>query len=180
MNLLPIEIKNIILEYIFFTPKDKNDLKDAVETWICDKMYAFEKYGHISGWNTRFITNMDYLFNFNIHHFIKKSNIKKYFRNHSSKYYIIPRNHFNENINNWDVSNVVSMKKMFYECTEFNQPIDKWNVSKVKNMKYMFYDASTFNQNLNSWNVSYTSNMDNIFTHADSFDKKNALWYNFN
>ena len=41
---------------------------------------------------------------------------------------------FNENINDWDVSNVKNMEGMFEGCLKFNQPLDKWNVSKVKNM----------------------------------------------
>ena len=37
-------------------------------------------------------------------------------------------------INNWDVSNVTDMYRMFEEATSFNQPLNKWNVSKVTNM----------------------------------------------
>ena len=37
---------------------------------------------------------------------------------------------FNQPLNNWNVSNVDYMYKMFMEARSFNQPLDKWNVSK--------------------------------------------------
>ena len=40
---------------------------------------------------------------------------------------------FNQNIFNWDVSNVTGMDYMFYDCNNFNQDISGWDVSKVKN-----------------------------------------------
>jgi surface protein len=32
---------------------------------------------------------------------------------------------FNENINNWDVSNVTNMENMFNDASNFNQPKNK-------------------------------------------------------
>ena len=34
-------------------------------------------------------------------------------------------------LNNWDVSNVTSMKDMFACCINFNQELDNWDVSNV-------------------------------------------------
>jgi len=53
---------------------------------------------------------------------------------------------FNDNISNWDVSNVTNMNSMFYMANEFNQPIGNWDVSKVTNMGKMFYGSTKFNQ----------------------------------
>jgi surface protein len=61
---------------------------------------------------------------------------------------------FNDNINNWDVSNVTDMFCTFYYAISFNQLLDKWNVCKVTDMRYMFNEASDFNQPLNTWDVS--------------------------
>jgi surface protein len=36
---------------------------------------------------------------------------------------------------------------MFYDALEFNQDIADWNTSNVKDMKKMFRGASTFNRN---------------------------------
>lgn len=44
---------------------------------------------------------------------------------------------FNQDINNWDVSNVTNMKYMFCCAELFNKPLDNWNVHKVDYMDYM-------------------------------------------
>ncbi len=48
---------------------------------------------------------------------------------------------FNEDISNWDVSNVTNMESMFYHCNEFNVDISGWNVSNVINMRFMFHSC---------------------------------------
>ena len=57
-------------------------------------------------------------------------------------------------IENWDVSNVTNMDRVFYGANSFNQPLNKWNVSKVEYMNLMFYDTISFNQPLDKWDVS--------------------------
>jgi surface protein len=47
---------------------------------------------------------------------------------------------FNNDISNWNVSNVINMKEMFYESI-FNKDISKWDVSKVTDMSLMFCSA---------------------------------------
>lgn len=42
---------------------------------------------------------------------------------------------------------------MFGEAVSFNQPLDKWNVSSVMSMERMFEGAKSFSQNLDSWSV---------------------------
>lgn len=70
---------------------------------------------------------------------------------------------FNENISNWDVSNVVNMGSMFKGATIFNQPLGSWNVAKVANMSAMFREASSFNQSIANWNVSNVLDMSYMF-----------------
>ena len=87
----------------------------AVNLW-CDleletRIEIEIKYGHISLWNTSLITDMSGLFS--------------------------GKRKFDENINNWDVSNVRSMCGMFTECS-YNQPLNNWDVSNVTNMCVMF------------------------------------------
>ena len=61
---------------------------------------------------------------------------------------------FNQDIGNWDVSNVISMRYMFQSCESFNERIFNWDVSSVTDMSGMFAFASNFNQDLSSWNVT--------------------------
>ena len=53
-------------------------------------------------------------------------------------------------IEDWDVSNVTDMEKMFRAAGSFNQPLNNWNVSNVNNMGFMFGWAESFNQPLHA------------------------------
>ena len=59
-------------------------------------------------------------------------------------------------ISKWDVSNVTDMRSMFYKCDELESvgDISKWNVSNVTNMMYMFHCCRSFNQDISKWDVS--------------------------
>ena len=67
------------------------------------------------------------------------------------------------------------MRNMFFEAKLFNQDIRNWNVSNVTNMEGMFYRAKLFNQSLNDWNVSNVENMWRMFT--DSGMSELPEWY---
>jgi surface protein len=43
---------------------------------------------------------------------------------------------FNQNISNWNVSNVINMNSMFSGATNFNKDISSWNVCKVEDYEY--------------------------------------------
>jgi surface protein len=71
---------------------------------------------------------------------------------------------FNQDISNWNISNVLNMSAMFYQATSFNQNISSWNTSNVTNMYGMFYQATSFDQNLGNWNISKVTDMEYMFT----------------
>ncbi|MDB2491103.1 BspA family leucine-rich repeat surface protein [Flavobacteriaceae bacterium] len=71
---------------------------------------------------------------------------------------------FNQDISNWDVSNVNNMNGMFRNAQSFNQPIDIWNVSNVTQMEEMFSGSYSFNQPIGSWNVSKVNSMEAMFS----------------
>lgn len=85
---------------------------------------------------------------------------------------------FNQNIGNWDVSNVSDMSFMFsFNSTStdktinpndermiFNQDISNWDVSNVTNMTAMFQLAIMFDQPIGKWNVSKVKYMDYMFS----------------
>ena len=59
-------------------------------------------------------------------------------------------------ISDWDVSNMKSMRSMFYGCDELKSVgnISGLDISSVTDMSYMFAFCKKFNQDLSKWNVS--------------------------
>ena len=78
---------------------------------------------------------------------------------------------WNEEIGNWDVSQVTNMSRMFEDAHKFNQDISGWDVGSVTNMEGMFYNALIFNKPL-YWNVSNVYNMSYMFENALLFNQK--------
>ena len=68
-------------------------------------------------------------------------------------------------LSNWDVSSVENTSNMFYDCKKLKSVVDisKWDVSSVTNMSFMFCDCNNFNQNLSNWDVSSVTDMTYLF-----------------
>ena len=64
---------------MIFQPKNRNELKEAVDLWCNNEQYAFTKYGDISKWDTSSVTDMSEMFSYS---------------------------QFNGNISKWDFSNL--------------------------------------------------------------------------
>ena len=143
-------LQNLIIDFIYFTPRTYKELIVAVNLWCKNKKEAIKKYGDINSWNVQNITDMSELF----------GDCYK----------------FNDNINNWDVSNVTDMRSMFSYCYNFNQQLYKWDVSNVIDMNNMFYWCTKFNQQLNNWNVSNVQNMRGMFSYCEKLKSK-PNWY---
>jgi len=79
-------------------------------------------------------------------------------------------------LNDWDVSTITNMRRMFLECDLFNMSINAWNVSRVKDMSSMFYGARDFNQPLNLWDVSSVIDMGAMFASTDKFNQPLEHW----
>ena len=56
------DIQIIIFSFVGFTPITSEELREAVKLWITDESEALKKYGHISYWETQYITDMKNLF----------------------------------------------------------------------------------------------------------------------
>ena len=54
------------------------------------------------------------------------------------------------------------MTAMFNAVAVFNQDLSNWNVSNVTSMAEMFNGASAFNQNLGAWDVGNVGGMSNM------------------
>ena len=79
-------------------------------------------------------------------------------------------------IEDWDVSNVKNMSKMFSGCTYFNSDLSKWNVSSVGDMKCMFMGCEKFNCDLSKWDVSSVGDMDAMFWNCQTFNSDLSKW----
>jgi surface protein len=86
------------------------------------------------------------------------------------------RNIYNRNINDWDVSSVRNMFRMFGYDSSFNADISGWNTSSVTSMMQMFYRSTEFNQDIGSWDVSSVINMWGLFLDAFAFDQYIGGW----
>jgi len=83
--------------------------------------------------------------------------------NVTSMYRVFYNKTITDDISRWDVSNVTTMEEMFSHSS-FNQPIGNWDVGNVTNMKLMFYNQYTsFNQDISKWNVSKVTTMYGMF-----------------
>jgi surface protein len=83
---------------------------------------------------------------------------------------------FNQPLNDWDVSNVITMQGTFAHAYKFNQPLNKWNTNNVTDMGWMFISAYEFNQNINSWSTSKVTNMDYMFMLTHKFNQPLNNW----
>ena len=118
---LPHDIQIIIFSFVGFTPRTNGELREAVKLWISDESEALKKYGHISYWNTQFISDMMDLF--------------------------LNAESFYEPLN-WDTKNVTNMEGLFYDAKLFNQPLN-WDTKNVTNMSGMLLKMHNHLINLN-------------------------------
>lgn len=86
---------------------------------------------------------------------------------------------FNDSINNWDVSNVTAMYRMFADANNFNQPLDNWDISNVTAISRMFAGADNFNQDISSWDFSGLNDVNSLktFMLGKSSANYNAEYY---
>ncbi len=86
----------------------------------------------------------------------------------------------NQDISDWNTSNVTNMREMFHGAEKFNQSINtdgsKWNTSNVTNMASMFEDAKNFNGNIGGWDTGNVTTMESMFSGAKSFNRDISNW----
>lgn len=83
---------------------------------------------------------------------------------------------FNQDVSSWNVSNVTDMWATFAGCWEFNQDISSWNVGNVQQAGYMFANARKFNQDIGNWDVSNLAGAFQMFNNAHDFDQDLGKW----
>lgn len=82
----------------------------------------------------------------------------------------------NANIEYWDVSNVSNFYFAFGNCSQFNQPLDNWDMSSATSLQRMFIGCSSFNQLLNSWDVSSVTSFGAMFSNCSIFNQPLNNW----
>ncbi|MCS3755204.1 surface protein [Salinibacter ruber] len=83
---------------------------------------------------------------------------------------------FNQDIGGWDTGNVESMVRMFKGAASFNQDIEGWDVSNVTDMALMFSGARSFNQDISDWDTGNVNNMFKMFLFASNFNQSLGAW----
>ena len=82
---------------------------------------------------------------------------------------------FNGIVSEWDVSNAVSMEKMF-ASTDFQGDLSEWNVEKVENMENMFAGCEHFNSDISGWKTKMLTKARNMFDSCFEFDQDLSKW----
>ena len=164
--------------------RSDDDIQQAVDEWDSKPIYAKEKYGAISQWDTSEVTiTLKELFKENINdndNFSKwttkcrrfdddiQQAVDEWYRNPIDakvKYGAI---------SHWDTSAVTTMDALFQGKRKFNDDISKWDVSSVTNMKSMFNNTK-FDGDISKWDVSSVTSMANMFCNSQ-FDADISGW----
>lgn len=109
-------------------------------------------------WDTSGVTNMNYMF--------------------------LQSNLFNQDLGNWNVSNVLDFTNMFSAAPSgvFNNggsaSINNWNINTSGGvlMTNMFNSQTSFNQPLDNWNMTGVTAIDGMFNGCTSFNQDLSNW----
>ena len=166
--------------YNRFTPVDDIEFKKALLLYYVDKDYSFKMFGKIKDWDTKNVTNMDDMVSLlsGDYNGDSKDNLLTDWNIDINNFYNeldidistnINAFNFNEDISNWDTSNVTSMKRMFYNANLFNI-----NIITKTYKPYKDYESTLFNVNEEhtAWDISNVKNMESMFENAPNFDQR--------
>ena len=79
-------------------------------------------------------------------------------------------------INTWVFSSSVnSFKELFSGKSIFNENISNWDTSNITDMSNMFKNASSFNQDISNWDVSNVTDFTDMFLNANSLSEDNRI-----
>ncbi|GAA0729991.1 hypothetical protein GCM10009430_40780 [Aquimarina litoralis] len=73
---------------------------------------------------------------------------------------------FSQNIGGWNigeqVTGTINMTEMFARATSFNQDLSNWDMSKVSSLREMFRQNFGYDQSLGDWDISSVTDMRNM------------------
>ena len=79
-------------------------------------------------------------------------------------------------VSSWDVSNVKTFSRMFYQATSFNGDVSGWKTVSATDLSYMFTQNYAFNQDLSKWSVGTVTNFTWMFWNTSIFNSELADW----
>jgi len=168
-----------------FFPKTKDELRKIIHNLIVDANNNSVPLSEVNFnvIDTSEITNMSQLFH------LERSYLKKGTEIFSKL-----------KIDEWNVSNVTDMSKMFQDCHNITADLSGWNVNKCENMERMFQDCwnfnspifqsvnglvkannmfkncKIFNQDISRWNVSNLEEAEKMFEKCFDFNCDISSW----
>lgn len=172
-------------EYYDFDGHEVEDkLCHAVNLWCYNPKECIKKYGHISLWDVSGVEDMNNLFHCECGSscFCGKRSFNEDIRHWDMSNVLTTRkmfqcaHSFNQCLDEWDTSNIVNMSYMFFNCKEFNQPLNSWDTGKAKDMSWMFAHCQKFNQSLNDWNVEQVFGMNHMFFGCKNLNQALNKW----
>lgn len=83
---------------------------------------------------------------------------------------------FNAELGDWDTSNITNMERTFSGSKSFNGDISSWDTSKVTNMSEMFAGTDVFNADIGNWDTSNVLDMSGMFFGAHAFNHDIGDW----
>ena len=83
------------------------------------------------------------------------------------------------NINSWNTSSITSLYSTFENCINFDDNIGNWDVSNVLDFHYAFRN-SKFNNggspSINNWNIKVGADLEAVFYDATYFNQSVSSW----
>ena len=89
---------------------------------------------------------------------------------------------FNQDVGNWDVSNVTNFRATFGSARSFDQDLSDWDTSSGRYFHYMFYDDNFNNggqplvSSPNGWNLSNAAEIYAMFQSNRGFNQDISSW----
>ena len=163
------DVSNVTDMHKMFRNSDFTGKNSDLSNWdvsnVTDMSNMFEKcYLHgelgISTWDVSNVTRMSYMFK---HAFIE-DDLSEW--DVSNVKYIDGifwgTAFFNSDITNWKLTSTISLDNMFYKNNHYKQDLSKLDVSHIKSMQAMFAESS-YNGDISGWNVNKCFNTGSTF-----------------
>ena len=150
---------------------------DVSKVSIMESAFSVSNFSslNLNNWKALSVNNMLYLFQMSNIDTLKMDNTKfvitplsndTYKYGMKSCFYQLVTKDASLDLNNWDVSKVISLEDAFFRATIPSLDINNWDVSNVENMYEVFGYINTNELVLTKWNTSKANSYDNLFQYS--------------